>query len=414
MVGAEYEYLFANAAYAEVLGLPAGEIVGRRVPDLLPAVWAQIRPRLDRALAGERQTYDLTQPSNGAIERRHYRVMYEPRTDAGGQTTVVVVVVDVTDHRQAEADLRAERDRLEKVVETAPAVILSFRLRPDGTACFPFASPRVQDLYGVTPEDIKEDATPVFNIVHPDDRGDFQAAIAESARTMSHWRCEFRVIHQTRGEVWVEGNAAPLRDPDGGITWHGALSDVTDRRRTELALRESETQLAAAQTMARLGSWKWEPSTDRVWWSDALFELYGVRRGEVTPSFRSFLEQLHPDDRLRATRRVDDVLAGAAGFADDLRVVRPDGEVRWIHSRASAYRDATGRIISVEGTDQDITEQRRTEEVLRESQAKHRRGEALLSAVLDALPVSVIIADESGRLVRMNPCEAPRSGDRPR
>lgn len=237
MVGAGYEYLFANETYAEVLGLGEEPIVGRRVPDVLPAAWDQIRPRLDRALAGERVAFELEIPGREG-EPRHYRVIYEPRPDAAGRLVVVVVVVDVTDQKQAQDDLRGERDRFAKIVQTVPGVIFSFRQKPDGTACVPYCSPRVRDLLGIVPEDIRDDAAPILNLIHPDDSARFEESVAASARDLTPWQAEYRMNSLSRGEVWVEGHSVPIRDADGGTTWHGAIADVTERKRAEAELEQ--------------------------------------------------------------------------------------------------------------------------------------------------------------------------------
>lgn len=153
--------------------------------------------------------------------------------------------------------------------------------------------------------------------------------------------------------------------------------DISRRLRFEQALWESENRLAEAQSIARIGSWKWEPATGKVWWSDVVFALFGVDPQVVRPSFEAFLERVHPDDRPVAVTRAEAVLAGAEGFAHDLRIIRPDGGVLWLHSRARVTRDEAGHIICVEGTDQDITDRKRTELALEEGQRIAAAAESL-------------------------------------
>ncbi len=169
--------------------------------------------------------------------------------------------------------------------------------------------------------------------------------------------------------------------------------------RVKAALELSERQLREAQRVARLGSWVWEPPTGHVWWSDALFELFGVDRESVAASFEAFLKLVHSDDRPIALQRVETVLAGADGFADDLRIVTPDGRLLWIHSQARATRDAAGNLIRLEGTDQDITERKRAEIALVER-------EAVYSLLADQIRDVVVLADADGAIRYVSPsCE---------
>lgn len=150
---------------------------------------------------------------------------------------VISLIRDITERKRVEESLRAERDRFAKIVVTVPGVICSFRLRPDGSACFPYASPAIEDLYGLRAEELAESAAPLWAMVHPDDLDHLDASIAASAHAMIPWRDEFRVRHPTKGEIWIEGHSMPVHEPDGSILWHGYVQDVTDRKRAETALR---------------------------------------------------------------------------------------------------------------------------------------------------------------------------------
>ena len=103
MVDKDRRYLFANQTYADILGLSDANIVGKRVADVLPDLYEeQVKPRLDRALSGERLTYELRVPSHSRTGHEHfYEVIYEPRRIESG-CYVVVVIVDVTERRKAQ------------------------------------------------------------------------------------------------------------------------------------------------------------------------------------------------------------------------------------------------------------------------------------------------------------------------
>jgi len=165
VVNRRYEYLFANEAYAEIFGVRAAEIVGRRVPDVLAAGWTQIQPRLDRALAGERVEYELTFPAPpGASTPRSFRVMYEPRADDAGTRSVVVVVIEVTEQKRAEAAVRESEAKFRNVFEHAATGIGI----TDPAGRFLQGNPAYRAILGLTEDELK--SADLASLIHPDDR----------------------------------------------------------------------------------------------------------------------------------------------------------------------------------------------------------------------------------------------------
>ncbi len=158
--------------------------------------------------------------------------------------------VDITERKATEAALRERvnlQDYLVKVAKTVPGTICSFRQRADGTLCMPYASPNLAELLGVAPGDVAGDAAPAFARLNAADAGRIRASLAESVRTLSNWRAEFRVWHPAKGERWIEGLATPEHEADGGTLLHGFLHDVTERKLTEDQLRQAATVFTSSQ-----------------------------------------------------------------------------------------------------------------------------------------------------------------------
>jgi PAS domain S-box-containing protein len=200
---------------------------------------------------------------------------------------------------------------------------------------------------------------------------------------------------------------APYFDATGKVIGLIGISrNITDRALVESALRETDARLREAQRIAKLGSWSWIPYTDLVWWSDAEFELFGVTPSEVRPSFNAFLDLLHPDDREIAIARVQSMLDGADEFSNDLRVIHTDGTCTWISSQARATRDPSGKLIRVEGTDQDITAQRLARESVYESQRR-------LQAAVEVAGLGVIDVDYVRQSVELSTRAAEQFGFSP-
>jgi len=161
----------------------------------------------------------------GRVSSHYFHVVAERAPD-GDINGCLAIDHDITRLRETEL-------RLAKLAKTSPGVLFSLLMRPDGTFRMPYASHRIGQLFGLRSEEMAEDMTEVFRHIHPEDLPRVQESILESARTLAPWHLEFRVRHQVRGEVWVEGNAIPERQADGGILWYGFFHDITGRKRIE-------------------------------------------------------------------------------------------------------------------------------------------------------------------------------------
>jgi len=141
---------------------------------------------------------------------------------------------------EAEREAWRAAELLERLGRQIPGVIYQYQLYPDGRSCFPYASETIREIYEVSPEDVREDATVVFTRIHPDDLAVVAASITESALSLTPWDAECRVMLPVRGLRWLRGCARPERMDDGSTVWHGYITDVTEQQRAREALIESE------------------------------------------------------------------------------------------------------------------------------------------------------------------------------
>ncbi len=152
--------------------------------------------------------------------------------------------LEVNERIKASTALEEALDRLHKIADRIPGAVYQFRLRTDGTYCFPFISEGIDNIFNVSPEAAADDASVVFNKIHPDDLVGLNASIVSSARDMALWQYEYRVLSDDGTEHWLGGNSMPESEEDGSVLWHGFISDITDRKRIEESLRESEKQFS--------------------------------------------------------------------------------------------------------------------------------------------------------------------------
>ncbi|HAR44511.1 MAG TPA: hypothetical protein DCS07_18080 [Bdellovibrionales bacterium] len=181
--------------------------------------------------------------------RRWLETNAGPLRDEKGQVHALLAITrDISDRKNAEQN-EERRHELERkiavIAETAPGALTSFCLRPDGTITLPYVSPTWESFFQLTQAEVLEHGELVFERVHPDDRERVKKSIDISAKTMSPWREEFRILNSKRGEIWVEGHSSPFRESDGAIIWHGFITEITERKHSAQALLEAKTNAEA-------------------------------------------------------------------------------------------------------------------------------------------------------------------------
>ncbi len=285
---------------------------------------------------------------------------------------VLVSFMDVTKRSEAERALREQlklQDQLSKVAASVPGMICSFQLDADGTTRMPYTNAQALDaIYGLHPEQVAEDAAPLLALIDARDIHHVQHTIEESARTLAPWRDEFRVHHPRKGELWVEGHSVPERQPDGSVLWHGYVHDVTTRKHAEDAVHISEERYRSLVELSPDAVFV--NRNDRiVFVNPAAVRLFGAQHTEQLLG-RSPFEVFHPDYHPLMRERIEEILQGGTVPLVEGLVRRLDGSVRQVEVAAGPFLDREGRAIQV--LLRDITERRRLEQALRESEQRLR------------------------------------------
>jgi len=249
-------------------------------------------------------------------------------------------------------------------------------------------------IFGLSPQERPMDLATVRSMVHPDDREPLYQAVDQDLVAGQRPSGEFRIV-RPGGEVrtvssltserWSSLPGDTKRDASGRpYKLFGTIQDITDRKRSEEAfqeisrkLQESNAKLEEAQRIANIGHYSWNLIENRVIWSDEVYRIYGLDPRRGTIDLAKVSEMIHPEDRELVFRAAEEALQSGTPADIEHRLVRPNGEVRTIHSVGTVKRDSSGRPYEMFGTAQDITERKRSEEALKRSQFYLSEGQRI-------------------------------------
>jgi PAS domain S-box-containing protein len=287
----------------------------------------------------------------------------------------------------------ATQQRLEYLLANSPAVHYICKVKAAWTCTF--VSKNVVNQLGYGPKEFC--AQPGFweEHVHPDDRQRFIEGLRQLFEK-GYRVDEYRFFKKDEKYRWLHDEARLTHDENGNpVDCIGFLMDITERKKVEEELRGREADLAEAQKVAMLGSWNLDVTANRVRWSEELYRIFDVRKEEYSDMYDFFIGHVHPDDKalvLKTNRRARKT---GEPFDVEYRIVTQKGRLKHIREIGHATKDATGKVIGLFGTAQDITDYKQAEEKLRESQQ-------LLNLVLATLPVGVAVTDQAGDVVLVN------------
>ncbi len=231
------------------------QVIGSSCFDYVPA---EARPRVEQAIEHVFNTrsfdeYDVQSPPGPNGERRWSAVRAGPLIEADRVVAAILCATDVTERMDASERTRELLERWRKIASMIPGMVSQFQMRPDGSTCFPYASDRVREILRVTPEEVREDATPVLRLIHPEDLPALMSSLERSASTLEPWQHESRVKFSDTNVRWISVNAMPERLPDGSTLWHGFLTDVTEQKEAARARAKLEEHLQQSQKIESVG-----------------------------------------------------------------------------------------------------------------------------------------------------------------
>ena len=353
----DYRFLEINPAFERLTGLSRETTIGKTVREAIPdieAYWIETYGRV--ALEGTPlHMENYSAPLNRWYEVFAYRTA--PRQFAA-------IFTDITDRKQTEDALRANVQRLRWALHGSGGGAWDWDLA-SGEAWW---SQEMYDLWGVEPG-TKMMLKNSLALVHEHDWDRLRKSVEESIADRSDFRCEFRIRHAVKGERWMASYGRAMHDEhENARRLLGISLDITERKLAQQVLQQSEERLKRSQEIAHLGSWELDLEKNELAWSDEVYRIFGLQPQQFGATYEAFLDAVHPDDRQKVDDAYSDSLRdGRDNYEVEHRIVRPDGEIRYVHEKCQHQRDGSGRIIRSAGMVHDITEQKLAQEALERS-----------------------------------------------
>ncbi|MEH2082527.1 MAG: PAS domain S-box protein [Nostoc sp.] len=371
-----------------------------------PQTQAELKQAIARAAQGEFVRYEVdVLGANNRVGTIDFSL--RPLLDEAGQVVLLIPEGrDITEQQaalrerqKAEETLRQNEERWQLAIAGTNEAIWDWDISTNQT----FWSARWFTILGYEPNEISNHHEWTTHI-HPDDYTKVMAAQeAYLLQQASDYNVEYRLRCKNHSYRWVRSRAKAIWNQQGNpVRLVGSVGDISEQKEAEEKLRQSEALLATTQQITHVGSWELNLETKKRCWSMETFRIFGLNPTQGEPNQAEFLQIIHPDDRALIQTRLEQAITQITPFNHEYRIIRPDGLVRYIESKAEIAYDAQGQPVKLLGAILDITERKQTElEIIRSCDLL----EAVYNESADALFLvdveTLLIADCNDQAVKL-------------
>jgi two-component system cell cycle sensor histidine kinase/response regulator CckA len=301
------------------------------------------------------------------LERKHSEAMLERRVAERTEQLAAAnlkLEKEISERNSAEESLRESEEKYRNIVETANEGIWLI----DNDTRTTYVNQLMAQMLGYSVEEML--GRPAFDFIFKEDVSKAEQKIAKRDRGTSE-SGEFSLRRKDGSAIEILYCASPIKNREGEVT--GSLSmvmDITERRQAEEALRESEGRFRQLTEHIREVFWMRTPGIDEILYVSPAYEsIWGQKPESLASNPRSFIDAIHPED----LAHVISIMEQERGHELEYRIIRPDGQVRWIWDRGFPIKDESGRVYRLAGIAEDITVRKQAEEALRESEERFRQ-----------------------------------------
>lgn len=401
LVALDGHFLKANRYLCEMVGYSESELLAKNCPEIThPNDLEAERDSTRQLLNGEIRYYHL---EKRYIHKQGHSIwillsVSLVRDSRGNPLYALAQMQDITEQKRIEEALQGNQRLLRAITQANPSILYIYDRINKQILYF---NRKIQNLLGYTPEDVIQMEDDVLvTLMHPDDLPGilhhFQHL--ETAQTDQVFDLEYRIKHKNGEWRWLSSRETVF-------TWNqegkpeqilGTATDISDRKRAEAALRESEERWQLALQGNQDGIWDWNITTGEALISDRYREILEYDNDQFKLDFQGWQNHLHPDDITLVNQSLQDYLRQKIPhYAIEYRLRCKDGTYKWLHSRAQALWDDAGHPVRMVGSTRDITERKQAEEQL-------RYQKELLQKIFDHIPVMICFYDATGHIRLVN------------
>jgi len=383
MIGDDRGIILANAHCESLFGYERGELTHQPIELLL----------LDKfGLSQSEQRDEQTAFPNGQMSGRCREVagLHKTGTEIPVEVNlhairfqdhewVLASITDMTDRKRALQNLQESEERFRTIFNDAPTGMAL----TSTAGRFIFVNKALCDFLGYGRNELS--AKDLLAIIYLEDKGETLKELKQLEEGgLPNTRIEQRYVHKNGQLLWGDVRRSLIRDSQTGKPRYivSQIVDISERKRVEQELRRREGELKEAQRLAQVGSWTWERAGDGMRWSDEMYRIHGLDPRLPPPSYNELSRLFTVESWEHLTTAVGEAWQTGKLPNTDLELIHPDGSRRWISVRGEAERDASGHKIRLRGTAQNITERKRMEQSLRETEERFR-------TIADSAPVLI-------------------------
>ena len=371
-IGLDGSWLLLNNRYCEMLGYSEEELRRKTLQDIThPDDWDLVLAGRHQLLAGEISSHTIEKRyirKDGTIfcARLHRSLV---RDSDNRPRCVIALVEDITEKIRADRALQESKQRFTLAQKAAHLAIWD---RDLGTNLIAISG-EYNRMYGLAADHTTLAYEEWLSLIHPEDRERVREHNRDTLTRTNIWDEEFRVVWPDGSVHWLLGKGTVFLDDAGQpVRIAGVNLDITERKRAEEALRESEARLRLAQQVASIGTFDWNIQTGANAWTPELEAMYGLRLGQFPGRQSDWEDLVHPDDRARAMQQVKQSFETGTPAEGEWRVIWPDGSVHCVAGRWQVFRDSAGVPVRMMGVNIDVTGRKNMEEALLQSEERFR------------------------------------------